>query len=344
MVEWRRVCFADTFEVLQRIVDRLNRMSKQLDVLGRAGLEAADARYELIYRDYLMQRFHRVEAGTVKMTTNLNVDLRELFVMPRALPRKRDANESEASIDALMDLSAARQRIKHASKPFGTRNQEKEKKPSFPAVDLLQRKQRWVIVGTPGSGKSTFFEWLQIQLAVVEVELALEGKQAIPLLLRVRQLDPNHLPAGAELIAAATASGDRAKLAPPGWMQRMMERGRVVFMLDGLDEIEPALLRDQLLPWLAGIVHQYPRCRYLISSRPSGYPTGTLSPLKFVEADLLDFDTEAIAEYTRHWVSRCGSPATSRSRKHGERERRTESRSSAAFATTPTSTIWRAAP
>ncbi|WP_176722345.1 hypothetical protein [Candidatus Thiosymbion oneisti] len=46
-------------------------------------LEAADERYELTYRDYLMQRFHRVEAGMVKMTTNLNVDLQELFVMPR---------------------------------------------------------------------------------------------------------------------------------------------------------------------------------------------------------------------------------------------------------------------
>ncbi len=38
---------------------------------------------ELSYRDY--QRFHRVEAGTGRMTTNLDVDLRELFVMPRVL-------------------------------------------------------------------------------------------------------------------------------------------------------------------------------------------------------------------------------------------------------------------
>jgi len=111
MVEWRRIGFADTFEVLQRIVDRLNRMSQQLDVLGRSGLEAADERYELTYRDYLMQRFHRVEAGTVKMTTNLNVDLRELFVMPRAQPRKHEVTEGQTIVEDLMDLSAARQRF-----------------------------------------------------------------------------------------------------------------------------------------------------------------------------------------------------------------------------------------
>ena len=30
-----------------------------------------------------LQRFHRVEAGTIRMATNLAVDLSELFVMPR---------------------------------------------------------------------------------------------------------------------------------------------------------------------------------------------------------------------------------------------------------------------
>ncbi|MFM7573534.1 MAG: hypothetical protein ACKO4S_10455 [Snowella sp.] len=59
-----------------------------------------------------MQRFHKVEAGTVRMTTNMDVDLRELFVMPRVEERKRsqeqENHETETSI-ALMDLDSARQ-------------------------------------------------------------------------------------------------------------------------------------------------------------------------------------------------------------------------------------------
>lgn len=302
MAEWRRVGFSTTFEVLRRVVDRLNRMSQQLEVLGHAGPEAADERYELIYRDYLMQRFHRVETGTVKMTTNLDVDLRELFVMPRVLPRKGDSTTGGTGVVDLMNLSAARKRFQPTHETPPNQETDEKEKPGLPALDLLPRGQRWVIVGTPGSGKSTFFEWLQIRVAMAEeVELILAGGQAIPLLLRVRQLDPNDLPTGPGLIASATASGDQAKLAPPGWLHRMMEQGRVVFMLDGLDEIEPVLLRERLLPWLAGIVRQYPNCRYLISSRPSGYPVDTLSPLEFAEADLLDFDAAAIAEYTSHW-------------------------------------------
>lgn len=83
MAEWQRLRFATTFELPRRVANRLNQIGEQLDALGRAGQEAADERFELTYRDYLVQRFHRIEAGTVRMNTSLDVDLRELFVMPR---------------------------------------------------------------------------------------------------------------------------------------------------------------------------------------------------------------------------------------------------------------------
>jgi len=108
MGEWQKLNFSSTFELPRRVVNRLNQISQQLDALGRSGETAADERFELAYRDYLLQRFHRVEAGTVRMTTNLDVDLRELFVMLRLLPRpsapKTDVATAVAP-DALMNLA-----------------------------------------------------------------------------------------------------------------------------------------------------------------------------------------------------------------------------------------------
>src|SRR5262249_34239960 len=148
---------------------------------------------------------------------------------------------------------------------------------------------RLAIIGVAGSGKSTLLEWLQLKLASAEEELVMCGQQAIPMLLRLRQLDPRDLPYGAALIERATAGKDQAALMPQRWIERQMQKGHVLLMLDGLDETEPGLRDQYVLPWLQTLCKQYPACRYLVSSRPVGYPPGSLRSLEFAESDLLDF-------------------------------------------------------
>lgn len=305
MTEWQRLSFSSTYEMPRRIVTQLNQITEGLKAFTGAGQAAADERYELAYRDHLLQRFYRVEAGTVRMTTNLNVDLRELFVMPRLTVRaKRNGSKDGGQLDAeaLMNLSAARAIFGEDNRPETTSDSDK-KDQGVVAVDQIKRSSRNIIVGTPGSGKSTFFEWLQLSVASVDEELVAGDEQAIPLLLRVRQLDLKNLPSGADLIEKATASRDRAILMPDGWIHRQMKAGRVLFMLDGLDETEPGIRDDHLLPWLADLCKEYPNCLYLVSSRPVGYPPGALQKLKFAECDLQDFREPEIAKYTRHWCT-----------------------------------------
>jgi hypothetical protein len=140
-------------------------------------------------------------------------------------------------------------------------------------------------------------------LANAQEPLVLAGKQAIPLLLRVRQLDVSRLPQGAQLIEKATASLDRAALMPAGWIQRQMDAGRLLFMVDGLDETELELRDRHLIPWLRQVCDDFKLCRFLVSSRPAGYPTGVLRDLHFAECDLLDFTKPQIVEYACHWCS-----------------------------------------
>jgi NACHT domain len=303
MTEWQRLSFSSTYEMPRRIVTQLNQITEGLKVFAGAGQAAADERYELAYRDHLLQRFYRVEAGTVRMTTNLNVDLRELFVMPRVTVRpKRKSGEGRGELEALMNLSAARAVFGEGDKSEDQSNSD-QKTQAGPAIEQVERSQRSVVVGVPGGGKSTFFEWLQLSVANVDIRLISGGGQAIPLLLRVRQLDPYKLPRGAALIEKATASRDRATLMPEGWIHRQMKSGRVLFMLDGLDETEPSIRDDYILPWLADLCKEYPDCLYLVSSRPVGYPPGALRKMRFAECDLQDFRNQEITEFTRHWCT-----------------------------------------
>lgn len=301
MAEWQRLSFAQTYELPRKVIARLNEISEQL-AFGRSGQESVDERYELTYRDHLLQRFYRVEAGTVRMTTNMDVDLRELFVMPRARARARRSMTGAASAHAtgkLLRLTEARRSFEAPGSPDG----QKQDDNVSPLLDLVRRHERLIIVGAPGSGKSSFLEWLQLQLASGDQELHLAGNQAIPLLLRVRQLDPTRLPQGTDLVARATGSADRATLMPRGWIQRQMQAGRVLFLLDGLDETDPELRTRHVLPWLSRLCREYPRCHYIVSSRPVGHAEGSLGALGFVECDLLDFDEAQIKEYTHHWCT-----------------------------------------
>lgn len=312
MAEWQKLNFSSTFELPRKVVNRLNEISSQIDAQGRSGRAGADESYELQYRDYLLQRFYQVEAGTVRMTTNLNVDLRELFVMPRVAVRQfsQDLESGERhALASLMNLAAARKLYENKSNLYRKVQEEpledsEAKERLFPtALEQAKGSARMVVVGLPGTGKSTFLEWLQVKLASVEERLVLGGEQAIPLLLRVRQLDLQNLPKGAALIQKATASKERADLMPPDWLARQMKAGKVLFMLDGLDEAEPENIEKYLLPWLFELLEQYPNCHYLISSRPVGYSRGLLRQQEFSECDLLDFDPAQIRDYARHWCT-----------------------------------------
>ncbi|MFN8634032.1 MAG: NACHT domain-containing protein [Chloroflexota bacterium] len=305
MAEWQKLSFSSTFELPRRIVNRLTQIGEQLDVLAGAGRSAADDRYELLYRDYLLQRFFRVDAGTVRMTTSLSVDVRELFVMPRLCerpPRETAAELGLAEDAALMSLEVARQLLTAPGESAQGTTEQDASEP-VPVLDHVRSSGNVAIVGAPGAGKSTFLEWLQLRVASAEEELVMNGRQAIPLLLRVRQLDPLHLPEGGALVERALASRDQAALMPDGWIERQLRAGRVLLMLDGLDEVDPQLRDDRVIPWLAGLAARYPACRLLVSSRPVGYPPGTLAALGVAECDLLDFDPDQVREYVQHWCT-----------------------------------------
>ena len=302
MKEWQRLGFSPEFPMLRRVSDRLDQISELIKLFGRTGSSAADQRFELGYRDYLLQRFFRIDVGTVQATTNLAVDLRELFVMPRVLPRAGNGETLRPGSEApSLDIREARsqwsRKIEEPVEDMGRSSA------AVPALKQVLGPLRNVLIGAPGSGKSTFLEWLQLQVASADVELVSGSQQAIPLLLRVRQLDIGKLPTGAALIAKATASPDRARIMPRGWIDRQMRAGRVFFMIDGLDEIDPSLREQQLIPWVRQLCESYPDCRFLISSRPLGYASSSLEGLGFHESELQDFDDQRITEFTRHWCT-----------------------------------------
>jgi hypothetical protein len=155
MAEWQKLNFSSTFELPRRVVNRLNEISDQINALGHSGQTGADERYEIMYRDYLLQRFHKVEAGTVRMTTSLDVDLRELFVMPRVAKRINTQVASVTSDEfSLMNLEAARKLYHEDYRQLVYQSEVDNNlsdKSFVSALEQVKTFARNMIVGLPGS-------------------------------------------------------------------------------------------------------------------------------------------------------------------------------------------------
>ncbi|WOX10287.1 NACHT domain-containing protein [Streptomyces sp. N50] len=155
---------------------------------------------------------------------------------------------------------------------------------------LLKGKQRILLRGQAGSGKSTLIQWI----ATKSVAGALEGSLSslngrIPFVLRLRamfrldKLRPN--PSEFLHIGSIPIADDQ----PIGWADRVMRDGRALLLVDGMDEI-PDENRHEAREWLGWILEHYPTAWALVTVRPSAVPRNWLADYGFRELMLSPMD------------------------------------------------------
>ncbi|WP_344276450.1 NACHT domain-containing protein [Streptomyces hebeiensis] len=133
--------------------------------------------------------------------------------------------------------------------------------------DLLADRPRAVLRGEAGAGKTTLVWWLASHAVcgTLSPELAeLNGLVPFVVPLRTVQARGSGLPTPGRLPAVAGLLTDDA---PPGWAVRVLESGRALLLVDGVDEV-PASERDNTRTWLTELLNLYPRTRCLATVRP----------------------------------------------------------------------------
>ena len=143
----------------------------------------------------------------------------------------------------------------------------------------LEKRQRLVVLGDPGSGKSTIINWLAWLLAGGADRVLppwLEDVLPIPLVARELKLDgvkqfDDLLSAFLDRPVAAHLKTHRDVLVDA------LEEGRALILLDGLDEV-PLALRETLRDAVLDGWRRYPKARFLATSRIVGYDECALEP------------------------------------------------------------------
>ncbi len=161
----------------------------------------------------------------------------------------------------------------------------------IPIAELLQENIRGLLIGSPGSGKSTLVSFLAYRCAVGNLGLSWP-ERALPVVVTVRELKDGEL--SVEWLA------DQVGIASSVISTALSEE-RAVLLVDGLDEA-PEELRKQLVAGLVRFTWDYPKTPVIVTSRPSGPPGEIESCLPDFQAfRLTDLTNSEVDDFVDRW-------------------------------------------
>jgi hypothetical protein len=175
-------------------------------------------------------------------------------------------------------------------------------RPVLDVVDeaLVSKRQKLVILGDPGSGKSSLIRYLALRWGQIE-EAAVRDAQPIPLVIDLGsyarwQCD------GQKGFVRFLEEAPVWHEWPTGLLgQLLAQPGRIVLLLDGLDEVFDVGLRDAVVNDITRFSSQFPQVPVLVTSRVVGYQPARLRDTEFRHFMLQDLDKDQITAFVNRW-------------------------------------------
>ena len=187
-------------------------------------------------------------------------------------------------------------------------------------VDLahaMAESRHIVIIGAPGSGKTTLTRWLAVTFAQniqgqpERLGIAFQHRR-LPVVIELRRLarwieEPARWPGAdglAPQLARFIADDPRFYGDITAPLQRAMERGSCVLLFDGLDEVADPTLRGQIAESIGSFarVDQGANNLILVTSRPSGFRDIDLG-LTFQASEVQPFSPDDVRQLLAEWYA-----------------------------------------
>ncbi len=173
----------------------------------------------------------------------------------------------------------------------------------FSAEQLLRQSQsqKVVLLGAPGSGKTTLMSYFAVMLAQQPEKLELAAEDWLPILIRIRDLTRQPDVSILDYARQFAEKTLTVKSLPAGFFEYWLEDGRALILLDGLDEIEEKAKRYDAARRIENFLGQFDKNRAIITSRPAGYNRDFFRTEEFPHFQLQAFDDSKIEEFINRW-------------------------------------------
>ena len=260
---WSLRAFQDGFEPIQELEVRFAR-ERDLAIAKESGdPKRVLAVMESEYRRRVAEQFGSIELKGIQINHRVILDLDQVYVPLHLVQSPRHEGPDGGSV--LGDEAR------------------------IPVRRALKRHPRVLLIGSPGSGKTTLVSFLASSCATGKHDLGWPAR-ALPLVITVRELKDADF---TEEWLAARAGVDVEVVSAA-----LIEK-RAVLLIDGLDEA-PEAFRQQLIAAVGEFYAKHPTVRILATSRPTGAPGEAESSLgccqAFRLADLTDEEVDAFVD------------------------------------------------
>ncbi|MCP4108783.1 MAG: NACHT domain-containing protein [Desulfobacteraceae bacterium] len=185
------------------------------------------------------------------------------------------------------------------------------------ALEAAKENRHLVILGDPGSGKSTFVNHLTLCLATHDTESCFRNRLScwpenernitpVPVILRdfAQQISDREKPEAVHLWDFIIARLKTRKLDFASQaIEDALEKGEAIVLLDGLDEISTQEKRTFVRDAVAAFAERFEKSRFIVTCRVLSYqnPEWKLDEKDFPVFELAPFDKNKIDAFINAW-------------------------------------------
>ena len=163
---------------------------------------------------------------------------------------------------------------------------------------LARKRRNLVILGDPGSGKTTHLKRLVLACLRQGPDwLGLPG-DTLPVFLPLRELAD--LQQGIEAFIEKSLDSPHLHM-PQGFGKRLLDRGRLLLLFDGLDEVSDSTQRAKVARWIEGAVQARTDCFAVVTCRFAGYDKDSHLHAGFLQLHLRPMSQEQSENFIRNW-------------------------------------------
>ncbi len=177
---------------------------------------------------------------------------------------------------------------------------------------------RLVILGDPGSGKTTFLR--RIAHAACGARLA-DASAPFPLLLRISELSEfieRHERKDAPALVPRLLAQQARDLGVPldeYFFELQLTRGPCLLLIDGLDEAPNEAARETVSRLIEKAARAWPNCRFVVTTRPKAYEEEVMLA-DFHHARIGPLEPQAVRTFLQRWAAALIAENQERAKRH----------------------------